>query len=676
MNTAEFLQISYYAVPDRTAIVSGSNRFTYMELAGRVSRLATALQAQGLKRGDKAAIMAVNCNQYVELYSACAKLGVTFVPLNYRAKQEELTYMVNTAEASVLEVGERYLPLLAEIRPELRSVKTVIAVDTTVEGMADHDQLIESTEPQEIEVQVEDTDPTIIIYTSGTTALPKGVVLSYLDLTAYVMNTMEPANEESMGVTLVSVPIYHVAGATAIMSSIWGGRTLVLLPQFDPKAWLEAVQNEKVTHAFVVPTMLKRIMEYPDFAKYDISSLQLIAYGAAPMPYEVVRRAVEVFDCGLMNAYGQTESTSSITYLGPEDHQIKGLAGGELERKLKRLRSVGRPMDDVAVVIMNDNSEILESGREGEICVAGARVMSGYFKQDEATHEAIHDGWLHTGDVGYLDEENYLFITGRNKDLIIRGGENISPGEIEATLMAHPAVEDAAVIGVPDPDWGEQVKAIIVSQNGLDSLDHYQLYWLGSDAPVALTEQASSTQLRLTPNAPLSVVPTLRKTAYDPIKSFDPVGRVGDVVCGFVIHPSVGVKNFKEMIDYAKKNPGKLAYGSAGLGTSSHLRLETLKIKAGIDILHVPYRGNADALNDILANNVQMMNEINVLPHVKAGKLILLDVNFTQRHPDFPDVPTLTELGYAGADVPIWFFICAPAGTPKPIVDRIGKLIQ
>ncbi|TMJ69759.1 MAG: tripartite tricarboxylate transporter substrate binding protein [Alphaproteobacteria bacterium] len=183
--------------------------------------------------------------------------------------------------------------------------------------------------------------------------------------------------------------------------------------------------------------------------------------------------------------------------------------------------------------------------------------------------------------------------------------------------------------------------------------------------------------LLLTPNAPLSVQPTLRKTPYDPVKNFTPVGRVGDLISGFVIHPAVGVKTFKEMVDYAKANPGKLAYGSAGLGTASHLRLEMLKVKAGIDILHVPYRGNADALNDILANNVQMMNEINPMPHVKAGKLILLDISYPERHPDFPGVPTLFELGYGEAYVPSWYSIWAPAGTPRGIIDKLNvKMVE
>ncbi len=176
----------------------------------------------------------------------------------------------------------------------------------------------------------------------------------------------------------------------------------------------------------------------------------------------------------------------------------------------------------------------------------------------------------------------------------------------------------------------------------------------------------------LTPNAPLSVQPQLRKLSYDPFKHFAPVGRVGDLISGFAIHPAVGVKTFAEMIDYARKNPGKLAYGSAGSGTNSHLRLETLKAAAGIDILHVPYRGNADALNDLLANNVQMMNEINPMPHVKAGKLTLLDISYPERHPDFPGVPTLWEVGYGETYIPSWYALWAPAGTPREITDKLN----
>jgi acyl-CoA synthetase (AMP-forming)/AMP-acid ligase II len=467
MNTAEFLTISSAVVPEREALVSGETRVTYADMNSRVNRLANALQGLGVGRGTAVAAMAVNSPQYVETYYACAKLGAVFVPLNYRAKHEELDHMVNASETKVLFVGERYLDLVAKLRSKFGGVQQYICYESQPDGMNGYEGLLAGAPDDELFVDIDENDATILIYTSGTTALPKGVVLTYLTLSVYVTNTMNPADPDGeRDVTLLSVPIYHVAGATAIMSSIWGGRTLAILPQFDPEAWLETVQRERVSHSFVVPTMLKRIMEHPRFEQYDISSLKLITYGAAPMPYEVVRKAVDVFNCGLMNAYGQTESTSTLTYLGPDDHQIPKEDGAEREAKLRRLRSVGKVMDDVVVVIMDESNEILAPGEEGEICVSGPRVMREYHKQADETANAIVDGWLHTGDVGYLDEEGYLFITGRKKDLIIRGGENISPGEIEDVLDSHPMIDEAAVIGVPDTEWGEVVKAVVVPAAG------------------------------------------------------------------------------------------------------------------------------------------------------------------------------------------------------------------
>ncbi len=468
VNTAEFLMIASSIVPDRTAMVCGAKSRTFAEVQERVNRLANAMQSLGVQQGDKIAIMALNSIEYVEIYYATAKLGCVFVPLNYRAKQEELTYMCNNSEAKVLFVSERYFELANGIRDELKTVEHLVGVDAAGEGKAFYDDLLRQHEPEEIFTDIQDSDPTIVIYTSGTTALPKGVVLTHLGMSVYVTNTVAPADpaDDNPDVLLVSVPFYHVAGATTMLSSVWGGRKMVVLPQFDPAAWLAAVQQHGVTHSFVVPTMLKRIMEHADFPKTSLSSLKLVAYGAAPMPYEVVSKAVEMMPCGLMNAYGQTESTSSLTYLGPDDHRIPSEAGPPRDKALRRLRSVGKPMDDIVVAIMSPDGNLLGQGEEGEIVAQGPRVMSGYLNREEETSAAIKDGWLHTGDVGWMDDENYLFITGRTKDLIIRGGENIAPGEIEGVLQQHSSVEDAAVIGVPDVEWGEEVKAIVVLKPG------------------------------------------------------------------------------------------------------------------------------------------------------------------------------------------------------------------
>jgi acyl-CoA synthetase (AMP-forming)/AMP-acid ligase II len=466
MNTAEFLTISTAIVPDRTALVGDGERATYQELQSSANKLANAFQAMSVGKGENVGVMAVNCPAFVEIYYASAAVGATLVPLNFRAKTEEITHMVNEADVTTLFISERYWPIYESVKDSLRGLRNVIGLDFTPPNGQSLADVQRTGEDIPVFGDVDDSDATLLIYTSGTTSLPKGVVLSYQALTALVVNTQSPADPTTdQEVVLVSVPFYHIAGATTMMSTVFSGRRLVILPQFNPEAWLEMVQTERVTHAFLVPTMLKRIMEVENFNSYDLSTLKLITYGAAPMPYGVVRAAVTVFPplgIDLMNAYGQTEATGSLTFLSPDDHRMDGTPE-ENELKLERLRSVGRPMADLDVAMLGPDGEQLPNGQEGEICIRGDRVMKGYNKRDADTGSALIGGWLHTGDLGRIDEGGYLYITGRLKDMVIRGGENISTAEIENVLEEHPGVAEASVIGVKDTEWGEVVKAIVVA---------------------------------------------------------------------------------------------------------------------------------------------------------------------------------------------------------------------
>jgi acyl-CoA synthetase (AMP-forming)/AMP-acid ligase II len=467
LNTTNFLTIPATILPDQEIMVFEDRRQTYRDTITRVQRLAGAFAALGISKGDGIAVLDTNSARYVEAYFAASMLGAVFVPLNYRAKAQELEYMITTARARVLLVGDRYEPLVSNLRRRLLCVTDYVAMQSPQPGMALFEELIALASGDAPEAEVDEEDINILMYTSGTTGRPKGVMLTYGDFVAYVCGNTELADGTPRGGALLCVPLYHIAGITSLMTSIFTGRTLVILRQFEPTEWLDTVQRERITHAFLVPTMLKRVLDDPDFSRYACASLQVLAYGAAPMPLHVIRRAIEMFPStvGFVNAFGQTETTATVTMLLPEDHRLQGTAE-EVEGKLRRLSSIGRPLPDVEVRVVDPEGADVPQGEIGEVAVRTSRMMKGYLSQGDATAQTIVNGWLYTRDLGWMDADGYLYLSGRKDDLIIRGGENISPAEVEAVLHTHPAIEEAAIIGVPHGDWGEQVMAIVVLRAG------------------------------------------------------------------------------------------------------------------------------------------------------------------------------------------------------------------
>ncbi|MCY3543870.1 MAG: long-chain-fatty-acid--CoA ligase [Chloroflexi bacterium] len=466
MNTTGFLTIATAIVPDRPAMIFEGKRISYAELEIRVNRLSNSLAELGVGAGDRVAMLQVNCNQYIEAYFATARLDAVFVPINYRTRADELTHMLNDAAPKVIFVGGRYVRLVKECADNVESLDHFVTLEDDVEGWHSYDSLIENGDEYERVPEDDDDDLTMILFTSGTTSFPKGVMLSHDSFASYILATVTPADPVEETSNILTVPLYHIAGVQSVMAAIFAGRTLIIQRQFEAKQWMELVERESVNRAMMVPTMLKMLMDHPEFHAHDLSSLEVITYGAAPMPVPVIRQAIKEFPgTSFINAFGQTETAATITMLPPDDHVLEG-DEEEIERKLKHLGSIGKPLEDVDVRIFDEDGEPVALGETGEIAARGARLMKGYWNQEDATAETIRGGWLFTGDLGYQDEDGYIYLAGRAKDFIKRGGEMVSPEEVEQVILSHEAVEEAAIIGVPDLDWGERVRALVVLRNG------------------------------------------------------------------------------------------------------------------------------------------------------------------------------------------------------------------
>jgi acyl-CoA synthetase (AMP-forming)/AMP-acid ligase II len=478
VNLAEVLTIPASMFPEQEILRFEGQGTSYEALGERVTFTAGALRGLGVQPGDRVAVLETNTPAVIEALYATTSLGAVFVPLNYRARTDELAHMLGVAAPRVLLVGERYVEVARAALGEGTApaagpggapmTPTLVVLGAEADGLPSLERLMADAEGV-LPEDVPDEALAVLMFTSGTTANAKAVMLTHGNLVNFVFVTADPADGSERGTVLLAAPLYHVAGLTAALAATWTGRRIALMRQFDAAEWLALVAAEQVSHAFVVPTMLKRVLDHPDLARTELSTLQVLSYGAAPMPLGVIRRAIETLPPTVQyfNAFGQTETASTVTTLGPDDHRLDGTPE-EVARRVRRLGSIGRPLADVELRILNEEGREVPRGEVGEIAIRTERLMRGYYGQEADTRATLQDGWLRTRDLGWMDEDDYVFLAGRKADLIIRGGENVAPEEVEATLATHPAVEEAAVIGVPDEEWGERVAAVVVCRAGAD----------------------------------------------------------------------------------------------------------------------------------------------------------------------------------------------------------------
>ena len=441
------LEMAAQGFGDRVAVQSGEERLTYAELFRAAGAAAEAISASGAKH--VAILDETSLAVPIGLFAA-AWANLPFVPLNYRLTGDELDRLLERIAPAHLVTG-------AERAPALRDRAAAVTA---------RDEFVARARSAEPSAGGWDVDPealAILLFTSGTTGAPKAAVLRHRHLVSYVLGSVEFGAADEADAGLVSVPPYHVAGIAAVLSSVYSGRRIVQLGSFSPEAWLATARRERVTHAFVVPTMLARIVEHLEGeASAGLPQLRALSYGGGKMPLPVIERAMRLFpDTSFTNAYGLTETSSTISLLGPEDHRAAAESPDPAVRR--RLTSVGRALPAVEIEIRDAFGRALPPGERGEVHVRGEQVSGEYLGRDATL---TPDGWFPTRDGGWLDPDGYLFLEGRVDDVIVRGGENLSPGEIEDALREHPAVEDACVVGVPDEEWGEAVAAAVVLRIG------------------------------------------------------------------------------------------------------------------------------------------------------------------------------------------------------------------
>jgi len=456
--------------PDKTAVVDDSGlKYSYRGLDQRVNQLCSAFEAINLSRGDRVGFLSRNSAEYFVISFACNRLGAIFVPLNFMFSAEEIIYVLNNSEPHTFIFENSYLDTIEKIRERLGKISNYICMGSKPGGMLNYEELLASQRAGFKGEEIDGDELSHILYTSGSTGKAKGVMLTHNNFLSMINTFVIEAGLGKNDILLWTLPQFHVGGVAYQLGFLYVGGRTVVAKIFDPKLALELLEKEKVTFFILVPTALFRFISFPDFDKYDLSTLRIFNFGASPMLFDKFKIAYRMLNVDFLHTYGQTETSCWITFNYMNRKEL--LAIDSDEKLKKRVLSCGREGINIEVRVVDADGKDVHPGTVGEIIGRGPNIMKGYWKLEEETGKVLRDGWIYTGDMGTVDEEGNIFIMDRKKDMIISGGENIYSGEVENVISAHPAVQEVAVIGVPDELWVEAVKAIVVLKEGMEATE-------------------------------------------------------------------------------------------------------------------------------------------------------------------------------------------------------------
>jgi len=458
----ELLERNARLFPHQEAVVYDDRRITYVQLLERARRLSSALYARGMRHQDRVAVLAMNCNEYFDVYGACQLTGYICATVNFRLAAPEIEYILQDSAPRVLVFEDQYADVIDGLRPQLKSVEHYLCIGAACPPWAQpYEVVMAEADTAGAPLRATAEDIVHLVYTSGTTGRPKGAARSQRGDLALAQNQAEVMDVRINGRVLVMMPMFHAGGISMMLSEFWHAGCVVLHRKFDAREVLRTIERERVVTVHMAPTIVQQVLDLPDIRDYDLSSLETILYAAAPMPVAVLRRGVELLGPIFVNSWGMTETSGTV--LPRHLHKLEGN-----EDDLRRLGSIGQAMAYCDIRIVDDHEQDCPDGTPGEIWIRSPANLAYYWNNNAATLDALRDGWLRTGDMAWRDEQGFLYLVDRKKDMFISGGENIYCQEVEQALMFHPQVGDAAVIGVAHEKWGETVKAIVVLKDGAE----------------------------------------------------------------------------------------------------------------------------------------------------------------------------------------------------------------